>query len=203
VVLVRKDFGISANNLGGLTTQITWTVALLTLLPTMYCVFMPVLLKDVAEERKRSGLHFLLFFICWVLFLYTFFTRMANTTGKGTTESALTAKEWGLLLDMCFQGGQSISDPENTAMEVFGIFGSIFVSTFTIARFCMDRRKEELPDRPRMASTKHRSYIHGTVYSSTSACGRTHHRNNADLDDATDKRCAAITDDFNRESVSG
>lgn len=40
VVLVRKDFGISVNGLGGLVVQITWAVTLLSMLPLLYPLVM-------------------------------------------------------------------------------------------------------------------------------------------------------------------
>lgn len=85
VVLVRKDFGISANGLGGLTVQVTLAVALLSLLPLLY----PLIIlgkfvskgseKELGEAgctRSRHEFRFYLFCVCWCLFLYTFISRM-------------------------------------------------------------------------------------------------------------------------------
>src|SRR6266480_4808809 len=33
VILIKKDFGISAKDFGGLTVEVTWAAALLTMLP--------------------------------------------------------------------------------------------------------------------------------------------------------------------------
>src|SRR5437667_756192 len=65
VVLVRRDFGICANGLGGLTTRIVWSVALVTLVPTMYPVFMPWLLEHGGhrDNAKRNGLRFVIWLV--------------------------------------------------------------------------------------------------------------------------------------------
>jgi hypothetical protein len=51
VVLVRRDFGISANGLGGLTVQITWAVALICMLPLIY----PMLEQQVLSGFEAAG----------------------------------------------------------------------------------------------------------------------------------------------------
>ncbi|PMD42870.1 hypothetical protein L207DRAFT_581516 [Hyaloscypha variabilis F] len=56
VVLVRRDFGISANGLGGLTVQITWAVALLCMLPLLYPMFVLI-----HTDKERSNYRLFLF----------------------------------------------------------------------------------------------------------------------------------------------
>src|SRR5271167_4391025 len=74
VVLVRKDYGISADGLGGLTVQITWAVALLSLLPLLYpLVMLDIFVSEESEKgleeaetsRSRHEFRFYLFSACW------------------------------------------------------------------------------------------------------------------------------------------
>jgi len=76
VVLVRRDFGISANGLGGLTVQITWAVAVLCMLPLIYPMFV---LRYI--DRDRSNYRLFLFCGCWLLFFYTFISQMIGDFG--------------------------------------------------------------------------------------------------------------------------
>jgi hypothetical protein len=85
VFLVRKDFGISADGLGGLTVQIIWAVALPSLLPLLYPLIMLGIFVSKGSEkelenaectRSRHEFRFYMFCICWCMFLYTFISRM-------------------------------------------------------------------------------------------------------------------------------
>ncbi|KAH6677131.1 hypothetical protein B0J14DRAFT_336176 [Halenospora varia] len=76
VVLVRRDFGISANGLGGFTTQITWSIAVLSMLPLMY----PLSALDTNKMiPNKSGYRLFLFCGCWILFFYTFISQMIGS----------------------------------------------------------------------------------------------------------------------------
>ena len=55
VVLVRKDFGISATGLGGLTVQITWAVALLGLLPLLLPLTILSIFVSKESEKELEG----------------------------------------------------------------------------------------------------------------------------------------------------
>ena len=152
VVLVRKDFGISANGLGGLTVQITWAVALLSLLPLLYPLLMLGIVVSRASEKEleeaectksRHEFRFYLFCICWCLFLYTFISRMIgdyapSQVGEGAGEggvTVITADEWDTLTNLCLTGVPMLSDKETTVMESFGAAGSIILSLFVICPF--------------------------------------------------------------------
>ncbi len=102
IFLIRKDFGISANNLGGLTVQITWSVALLCMLPLVYLL---TILNYI--EKERSHYRVFLFGGCWLLFFYTFISQMIGTyapdeigqgAGPGGT-TIITVPEWNALND--------------------------------------------------------------------------------------------------------
>jgi hypothetical protein len=127
VVLVRKDFGISADGLGGLTVQITWAVSLLSLLPLLYpLIMLGVFVSKESEKeleeaectRSRHEFRFYLFCICWCLFLYTFISRMIgdyapSQVGEGAGEGGvtiITTDEWDTLTTLCFAGVQTLSD---------------------------------------------------------------------------------------------
>lgn len=154
VVLVRKDFGISANGLGGLTVQITWAVALLSLLPLIFPLFMLGIfvaegsgieeaekeLEQAETTRPRHEFRFYLFCACWVLFLYTFISRMIgdfapSQIGEGAGEGGTTiinTSDWNTLNALCFTGVQQLTDDEAKIIEGFGTAGSIILSLFVI-----------------------------------------------------------------------
>jgi hypothetical protein len=71
VTLIKKDFGISAQGLGGLTVKVTWAAALLTMLPML-------LVCSSGANLDRKELRLGIICISWVLFLYTFISRMIS-----------------------------------------------------------------------------------------------------------------------------
>jgi hypothetical protein len=152
VVLVRKDFGISANGLGGLTVQIAWAVALLSLLPLLYPLIMLGIfvaegsekeLKEAETSRPRHEFRFYLFCVCWVLFLYSFVSRMIgdfapSQVGQGAGEGGTTivnTTDWNTLNVLCFTGVQQLTDGEKSVIEDFGTAGSIILSLFVVCPF--------------------------------------------------------------------
>jgi hypothetical protein len=152
VVLVRKDYGISADSLGGLTVQITWAVALLSLLPLLYPLVMLDIFvtrgseKELEEAETSSTRHefrFYLFSACWVLFLYTFVSRMIgdfapSQIGQGAGPGGTTlinTTDWDTVNELCFSGVQQLTYSETMVMEGFGIAGSIILSLFIVCPF--------------------------------------------------------------------
>ncbi len=156
IVLVRKDFGISADGLGGLTVEITWVVALLSFLPLLYPLVMlgifvdegsrDVLskeLEDADTSRPRHKFRFHLLSVCWVLFLYTFISRMIgdfapSQVGEGAGEGGttiVTALEWNTITELCFTGIQPLTDTETKVIEAFGAAGSIIISLYVVCPF--------------------------------------------------------------------
>jgi hypothetical protein len=152
VVLVRKDYGISADGLGGLTVQITWAVALLSLLPLLYpLVMLGIFVSEESEKelkkaetcRSRHEFRFYLFSACWVLFLYTFVSRMIgdfapSQVGQGAGpggSTIITTKDWATLDVLCFTGVQQLTENETMVMEAFGTAGSIILSLFILCPF--------------------------------------------------------------------
>ncbi|TVY82708.1 hypothetical protein LSUE1_G005720 [Lachnellula suecica] len=137
VVLVRRDLGINANGLGGLTTQITWVIALLCMLSLIY----PLVILDQLSE-KRGGYRLFLFCGCWVLFCYTFISQMIgefapSQVGQGAGQGGttiITTDEWNSLTDMCFSGVQSMRPSEARVLRGFGAMGSLVVTTYGVVR---------------------------------------------------------------------
>jgi hypothetical protein len=106
VMLVKVNFGISADTMGANIVEITWIVSLLTLLPLSYGVFVfrignaQKLLqveedttqttnrdnekskKKFAKGRRKDRLRFLLFIISWMVSAYPLFSRMICTFGR-------------------------------------------------------------------------------------------------------------------------
>ena len=141
VVLVRLDFGVSASGMGDSTAKITWAVSLLTILPLTYVAFSPDLLRDPGEcnhgsakdqenKERREQLRFLLFVLCWVLFIYPFLSRMMETLGPsmiGGNNQVISNSDWDTIAAVCLADVQSITNPEILAMKFFSVAGSLFV----------------------------------------------------------------------------
>ena len=123
VVLVRRDFGISANGLGGFTVQITWAVSLLCMLPLLYPMF---ILRYTNKDRKNYQLF--LFCGCWLFFFYNFMSQMIGDFGPsqvgqgagpgGTT--IITTDEWNNLTSVCLSGVEYLSTAEQKVLSGFG-----------------------------------------------------------------------------------
>jgi len=136
VVLARKDFGISANGLGGLTVQITWAVALVCMLPLLY----PLVILEYTHE-ERSNFRFSLFCGCWILFFYTFISQMIGEfapsqvgVGAGGGGSTIIKPEQMDALDsLCLTGVPVLTSTEQTILKVFGAAGSIIISIYGLA----------------------------------------------------------------------
>lgn len=87
----------------------------------------------------RPHLRFFLVCICWVLFMYIFISRMIATYGPsqiGTGRSAvISPQDWAVLTNICLLGVEVLSRSEATALDVFGIGGSVFVSLIILGKF--------------------------------------------------------------------
>ncbi|KAH8661675.1 hypothetical protein BGZ60DRAFT_433477 [Tricladium varicosporioides] len=139
VVLVRRDFGISANGLGGFTTQITWAIAVLSMLPLIYP---HVALDTKLMVSKKSGYRLFLFCGCWVLFFYTFISQMIGSfaptqIGQGNGDGGITIitdEEWNKLTTLCLTGVESLTSREEKLLSAFGAAGSLVVATYGLTR---------------------------------------------------------------------
>lgn len=141
VVLARFDFGISASGMGDSTAKITWAVSLLTILPPMYVAFNPGLLREPLPDHastlqsqkskdRKEQLRFLLFALCWLLFIYPFLSRMMETFGPsaiGGKSQVISTSEWNVIETSCTAGVNVVSNREILAMDFFSVAGSIFV----------------------------------------------------------------------------
>ena len=141
VVLARLDFGISANGMGDSTAKITWAVSLLTIIPLTYVAFNPCLLREsqsvhpsnLKDQKSKDGkeqLRFLLFAVCWLLFIYPFLSRMIETFGPsaiGGKKATISTNEWDVIATTCTAGVDAVSSQEVIAMDFFSVAGSVFV----------------------------------------------------------------------------
>lgn len=148
VVLARLDFGVSATGMGAYTAEITWAISLLTILPPMYIAFSPHLFEyptikatSNPESQKtidlRKQLKFLLFGLCWLLFIYPFLSRMMETFGPsmiGGDGEVISESDWGIIVQECSVPVGSLIARETTAMNVLSVAGSLFVCLLTITK---------------------------------------------------------------------
>ncbi|KAF8860938.1 hypothetical protein BDZ45DRAFT_724229 [Acephala macrosclerotiorum] len=149
IVLVRKDFGISANGLGGFTVQITWAVALLCMLPLLYPM---VVLAYIDSEKINYRLF--LFCGCWLLFFYTFISQMIGDFGPsqigtgngGGGVTIITTDEWNTLTTLCLTRVQPLSNAEQRVLSGFGAAGSLLVTLYGLASLLWFIGERLLPD---------------------------------------------------------
>jgi len=133
IILVRRDFGISANGLGGFTVQITWAISLLCMLPLLYPMF---ILRYTNKDRKNYRLF--LFCGCWLFFFYNFMSQMIgdfgpSQVGQGTGPGGatiITTDEWNNLTSLCLSGVEYLSTAEQKVLSGFGAAGSITITTY-------------------------------------------------------------------------
>lgn len=133
IVLVRRDFGISANGLGGFTVQITWAISLLCMLPLLYPMF---ILRYTNKHRKNYRLF--LFCGCWLFFFYNFMSQMIGDFGPSQVGSGagpggttiITTDEWKNLTSLCLSGVEYLSTAEQKVLSGFGAAGSITITTY-------------------------------------------------------------------------
>ena len=148
VVLARLDFGISASGMGTATADITYSISLITMLPLMYLLFLPDLLrdpvspppsnsKDQKSTDRREQLRFLLFALCWMLSMYPFLSKMLETLEPsmiGGYHSVISTQDWETIVTICTGSVDQVTQRETTAMQIFGTAGSVFVCIMTIVK---------------------------------------------------------------------
>lgn len=125
VILAKKDFGISAQGLGGYTMEIAWSAALLTMLPATLLCF-------IHTGLRRQSLRLGTICVSWALFMYTFLSRMIAAFGPsqiGTSDDdVIASSQWEVIVEMCFGGREELSASQRRVLDAFAIGGSLFVS---------------------------------------------------------------------------
>ena len=150
VVLTQNDFGLSSQGLGAVTLEITWTTSLLTLLPLVYCTFVPALCRSAdspvqqsdrdaprkAQRHEKEKMRVYLFMICWLLSVYPFLSRMIETFAPskiGSNDGAVISNEdWLVIESICVGGVQAVSNAEVNAYMAFGIAGWLIMAAFAL-----------------------------------------------------------------------
>ncbi|KAH8661677.1 hypothetical protein BGZ60DRAFT_433479 [Tricladium varicosporioides] len=137
VVLVRRDFGISANGIGAFTTQITWAIAVLSMLPLLYPL---VALESLTKSRSRYRLF--LFSCCWLLSFYPFVSLMMGSfapsqIGEGKGDGGRTDiryEEWEKLTTLCLTGINTLTSREEMIPAAVGVASSLVVTIYALIR---------------------------------------------------------------------
>ena len=150
ILLAQKDYGISANDFGMFTVEVTWAAAVLSMLPLILILFIDTT-DDQLEVRK------ILISISWVLFLYTFLARMIANFGTATQigtspNKLITPAQWSNIQTLCFNGPAGLSPSETTAYDVFAVTSSLLVCIAILAKLAwdvIDRQSERLAPRLR------------------------------------------------------
>ena len=150
IVLARNDFGLSSQGLGAVTLEITWTASLLTLLPLVYCTFVPALCRSAdaptqrpgphpppkASKREREKLRTYLFLVCWLMSVYPFLSRMIETFAPSKIGSAngavVSDADWSVIEAMCLGGVPVVGSAEANAFMAIGITGWLLMALFAL-----------------------------------------------------------------------
>ena len=151
IILIKKDFGISARDFGGLNVEVTWAAALLTMLPML-------LVCSSGADLDRKELRLSVICISWILFLYTFISRMISDFGPsqvgiskpGSQPAVISPGEAANIEQLCWTDGSNLSKQETVAFDVFAIGGSIFLSSVvvgTLIWMLLIRRRPDLVKR--------------------------------------------------------
>jgi hypothetical protein len=151
VILIKKDFGISAKDFGGLTVEVTWAAALLTMLPML-------LVCSCGAKLDRPEVRLSIICISWILFLYTFMSRMISDFGPsqigvskpGAQPAVISPGEAANIEQLCWTDGSGLSKQETVAFDVFAIGGSLFLSIVVVSTLIwvlLTRRQPDLVKR--------------------------------------------------------
>ena len=148
VVLARLDFGINTTGVGDSTAKITWAISLLTMLPLLYISFNPGLLREPSagiittaqnqgNKDHKEQLRFLLFALCWLLFIHPFLSRMMETFGRssiGGSSQVISTSDWSIIETSCLANVHTVTNKDIVAMNVFSVSGSLFVCVLALAK---------------------------------------------------------------------
>lgn len=157
VILIKKDFGISAKDFGGLTVEVTWAAALLTMVSML-------LVCSSGADLDRKELRLSVICISWILFLYTFISRMISDFGPsqigipkpGSPTAVVSPVEAGNIEQLCWTNGSNLSKAETIAFDVFAVGGSLFVSIVlvgTLIWVLLTRRRPDVVRRLKHSRT--------------------------------------------------
>ena len=147
IILIKKDFGISAKDLGGLTVEVTWAAALLTMLPML-------LVCSDGADLDRKELRLSIICISWIMFLYTFASRTISAFGPsqvgvakpGTQPPVISPVEASHIEQLCWTDGTNLSKQETVAFDVFAIGGSLSLSIVVVGTLVWTLLTRRRPD---------------------------------------------------------
>ena len=133
VVLARKDFAITTAGMGGITVQITWSVALLCILSLL-----PAFVSLRGGDSEKSSYLLFLFLSCWVLYFYNFISHMIglfapSQIGDNAGENGATVisvEDWVKLDSLCLTGVGNMDDREQMILKGFSAIGALLVAVF-------------------------------------------------------------------------
>lgn len=125
IMLIKRNYGLGSNDFGAWTVQITWTVALLVMLPvSTFCW------QDTTDKRYEVRLCAIAF--GFVLFLVTFICKMINTYSAGQigsgSNAVLSDDEMEQIEQLCLAQGRQLSGAASTVIEIFSIGGSLWLA---------------------------------------------------------------------------
>ena len=135
VTLLEYSFNISVTEIGYSTANIAEAVSLLTLLPLIYIAIQPSLLRDNhatghQNDDHAQTLRFVLFVICWLLYIYPFASGMYHAFGPQSGRLSIT--ESSQIKDLCFTDVDGSARGEVIAMRFFAVTGHVLVNLLTV-----------------------------------------------------------------------
>ncbi|KAK5081272.1 hypothetical protein LTR05_008066 [Lithohypha guttulata] len=129
IMLIKRNFGLGADNFGALTEQIVGVVALLVMLPiSTFCW------QDLKD--KRFELRLCVIALTFIMFLITFISRMLSRYSQGQIDTGpdpvLTHAEMDQIELLCMEGVRQLSTGEVLFMEFLSVGGSIWLACIII-----------------------------------------------------------------------
>ena len=105
-------------------------------------------------DSDRKELRLSAIWISWILFLYTFISRMTSNFGPsqigiskpGSLPTILSPVEAAHITRLCWTEGSTLSKTETIASGVFVVGGSLFVSVVSASTLILTLLARRLPD---------------------------------------------------------
>ena len=94
-------------------------------------------LKSRKSKDRKEQLRFLLFALCWLLFIYPFLSRMMETFGPsaiGGKSQVISTSQWNVIVAACTKDVDVVSNQEILAMDFFSVAGSVFVCLVALTK---------------------------------------------------------------------
>ena len=133
VFRARGDYGASRVELSGGSSQLGWTVSLLTFIPLLY----PLVIKPIEGHSGliRPHLNMLFIFGCGILHGYIALSRLLSYISPPLTGIPLSGPEWEFLGHICYDPATKLSGRELNVSNISALAESLIVLLLAFYKF--------------------------------------------------------------------